>query len=122
MNRQELARYGEKLALEYLQKKGYHFIERNFRKRYGELDLIVLTPDKKRLVIVEVKARNIHSQVGPKEAITSSKLSQVKSTTIYYKKLMGDSVPDPMRIDVIAILLNDDNSIMEFDHFKNVTM
>lgn len=122
MNTRQLARYGEDIAWEYLKKKGYHLVEKNFRHRYGELDLITLTPSKKKLVVVEVKTRYIDARVPPKEAIDSRKKSQLKTTTLYYKKTMEDSVPDSMRIDVIAIEINPDDSIATFEHIKNITL
>lgn len=122
MNRQQLARYGEDIAEEYLKKKKYHVLEKNFRsKRYGELDLITLDPSKERVVIVEVKTRYIDAKVGPKEAITDKKISQLKRTTLFYKKQKGDKVPDALRIDVVAIELNRDDSIYKFEHIQNIT-
>jgi putative endonuclease len=53
-NRQKLGTVGEDMAVEYLQKKGYKIIERNFRHYQYELDIIC--QDKKELVIVEVKS------------------------------------------------------------------
>jgi len=52
--REELGKLGEDLACRYLVDKGYKIIERNFRKPWGELDIIAKSPDKT-LVFVEVK-------------------------------------------------------------------
>ena len=50
----ELGREGEDFAAEYLKRKGYGVIERNKREKWGELDIVVMAPDKT-LVFVEVK-------------------------------------------------------------------
>lgn len=122
MNTRQLARFGENYALKYLKNKDYHFVEQNFRsKRYGELDLIFLDPPKERLVVVEVKTRYIDAKVPPKEAITDRKISQLKRTTLYYRKTKGDKVPDALRIDVVAIEVNYDDSIYKLEHIQNIT-
>ncbi|WP_276661388.1 YraN family protein, partial [Syntrophomonas wolfei] len=54
MNR-ELGLWGEELAAQYLGKKGYKILERNFYTRYGELDLVCEKDDN--IVFVEVKTR-----------------------------------------------------------------
>lgn len=122
MKRRELARYGEGLALKHLQKKGYKLLEQNYQKRYGELDLVMLDPTGEKVVVVEVKTRYLGVGVPPKEAVTDRKISQLKSTTLYYKKEKGDSVPDSLRIDVIAIELTSLDEIAVFEHIKNITL
>lgn len=122
MNKRQLSRYGEDLALKYIVKQGYHLREKNFRsKRYGELDLIVIDPSKKKLIVVEVKTRYVDTRVPPKEAVTDKKIYQLKRTTLFYKKQKGDKVPDALRIDVIAIELNRDDSIYKLEHIQNIT-
>lgn len=122
MNNLQLARYGEEHALKYLQKKGYHLLEKNYRsKRYGELDLIFLDPPKERLVVVEVKTRYIDAKVSPKEAITEKKIGQLKRTTLYYKKIKGGNAPDALRIDVVAIEVSFSDTISKLEHIQNIT-
>lgn len=118
----ELARYGEDLARKYLEKKGYKLLDRNWKKGYGELDLVMLAPEREILTVVEVKTRYIDSKVHPKEAVTSHKISQLKTTAKYYKKIMGEAVPDSLQIDVIAIELDSNHKITFFEHIKNITM
>src|SRR6476619_124064 len=54
---------GEKIAEEHLQHRGYSILARNFRTRYGELDLIAA--DRRTLVFCEVKTRLTGSRAGP---------------------------------------------------------
>ena len=56
--KQLLGKEGERIAEEYLKKKGYRLVERNYRCAAGELDLIVL--DRRVVVFVEVKTRTGH--------------------------------------------------------------
>ena len=61
--------WGEELALRYLRRRGYTLVERNYRTRYGELDLIVRHHNT--LVFVEVKTRRGVGLGNPLEAVTN---------------------------------------------------
>ena len=62
---EELGRNGETLAQKWYKKRGFKLLERNFRCRMGEIDLIVASRDI--LVFVEVKTRSANSIAEPKE-------------------------------------------------------
>ena len=66
-SKQALGREGERVAERYLKKKGYTLVERNYRCRGGEVDLIVL--DRRVVVFVEVKTRTDHGFGTPLEAV-----------------------------------------------------
>ena len=117
-SRQKLGSYGENLACEYLVKHGYAIVERNFKKRYGELDIVCLY--KGILVFIEVKTR-IGRMFGlPEESVTPRKLHEVKQTALYYK-LLHPELPDALRIDVIGIELDEENRLVYFNHIVSVT-
>lgn len=110
MNRQQSSRQagdqGEDLALRYLAKKGYALVERNYRTRYGEIDLIVC--DEKALVFVEVKLRRGTGFGDPLEAVTRRKQAKVRLMAERYLAEKGEDFAarfDEMRFDVIGILL-----------------
>jgi len=113
-----LGSYGEKLAFDYLKKKGYQIINKNFKARYGEIDLIAVIYDT--LVFIEVKTRTGKSFGTPEEAITQRKLRDVIKTAQYYLLLHPD-LPKSHRIDVIAIELYADKTIRNIRHIENVT-
>lgn len=73
---------GEQYTAEYLEKKGFEIIQRNFHSRYGEIDIIA--GDSHYLVFVEVKTRESGSLVGPLEAVTESKQRRVIKTAMIY--------------------------------------
>ena len=116
--KQRLGRIGETFACEYLVRHHYTLVERNFRKRYGELDIIAVKDNT--LVFVEVKTRKDRRFVLPEEAVTGRKLREVAQTAAYYK-LLHPKLPDRMRIDVIAIELCPDETLCAFRHIENVT-
>lgn len=88
-------------AASYLQSKGYFILEKNYRCRYGEIDLIVQSPDKT-IVFVEVKSRRSYSYGCAAEAITSDKREKIRKTSLFYiheRKLDWDQM---YRYDVIT--------------------
>ena len=114
----QLGKFGEDLATRYLQKQGYSIIERNFKARYGELDIIAVVKDI--LVFVEVKTR-IGSAFGkPEEAVTPWKLKEVIKTAEYYV-LLHPELSKSIRIDVIGIELDTDYKQKYFNHIISVT-
>lgn len=117
-NRQQLGKQGENLAVSYLTKHGYRILQRNFKVRYGEIDIIALYDHT--LIFVEVKTREDTSFGAPEEAVTPRKLREVVRTAQFFKSLHPE-LPESMRIDVIAILL-EGNSIRRLEHIPNVTM
>lgn len=92
--------YGEDLALKYLKGLGYKILERNYRIRGGEIDIVAR--DKEYLVFVEVKARWSHEYGLPSEAITPWKIKALLKTARFYcvKVKWGDG---PYRIDLVSI-------------------
>ncbi|MFC1790093.1 YraN family protein [Patescibacteria group bacterium] len=99
---------GEDLAADFLAQKGYRIVERNFRSRFGEIDLIV--KKKKTLVFVEVKARK---DFAPEWAINRHKLARVQKMAEVYliKKNPGYQ---NLRIDVVCILFKEEPKITHY--------
>jgi putative endonuclease len=98
--RQHLGRRGEQLACDELTRRGYTVLERRYRTRAGELDIIARQGDY--LVFVEVKARSGHEFGAPEEAVTALKQQKlVWMATDYLARHGGREVP--CRFDVVAI-------------------
>lgn len=111
-----MGRQGEELAVNFLKKQGYQILERNFKKRYGEIDIIAL--DKDTLVFIEVKTRFSEEYGSPEESVTPWKLKQIAKTGQFYK-LLHPELPDSLRIDVIAVDLGIDGSLKDIRLFEN---
>jgi putative endonuclease len=94
--------WGEELALRYLTRQGYTLVERNYRTRYGELDLIVRQNNT--LVFVEVKLRRGTGFGDPLEAVTPHKQAKIRSLAELYL-LDREPAFDTVRFDVVGILL-----------------
>ncbi len=112
---QEKGRIGENLACLYLEKNNYKIIERNFRCRQGEIDIIVRDEIKNELVFVEVKTRSSLKYGRPSEAVEQLKQKHIKNVAKYYnykKKIKNTAI----RFDVIEVFLN--NSNYKIEHIK----
>jgi len=104
----DTGRYGEHLARKFLEKKGFKFIEKNFKTpRWGEVDLIMKDGDT--IVFVEVKTRSESSAEvfgGPLGAINAHKLQSLKRAGQFYLANKG-SQNDPARIDAVSVVILD---------------
>lgn len=98
---------GEQIALQILRKKRYKILHRNFRSKFGEIDIVAQVPSTGSgsggtLVFVEVKTRWSRKFGYPEEAVTPWKLRSIIKTGDYYK-LTHPNTPALFRIDVVAI-------------------
>lgn len=116
-NRKQKGAAAEAAAAAMLIQKGYRILERNWRSRYGELDIIAETEGT--LVFIEVRSRSGISSYGtPSESVNARKMMQVRSTAeqyIHYKRYYDR----PVRFDVISIILQDDMTAASMDHIHN---
>jgi len=98
---------GEDLAVDYLKKKGYRILQRNYRFEYGEIDIVA--EDGSVLVFVEVKARRSKEFGEPEDAVTPRKREKIRSTANGY--LFENNIDDKeCRFDVIAIDYQDNKT------------
>ena len=109
---------GEDIACDYLRKKGYKIIERNFRKKYEEID-IVATFDST-LVFIEVKTRKSEAYGTPFEGISPFKIHHLVQLAQFYK-MTHKNLPDDMRIDAIGVQLKFDNTLESVEHLENIS-
>jgi putative endonuclease len=116
MPNKEKGKYGEDVAVKYLEKQGYKILERNFRySKYGEIDIIAT----KNLIIsaIEVKARSNNAFGEPLEAVTPKKLEKINATFQYYLS-NTKIIHTRHQIDAISIMFN--KGEFEIKHVKNI--
>jgi putative endonuclease len=112
--KKEIGQKGENLAVEYLQKLGYKVLERNYRCKLGEVDIIALDNDT--LVFIEVRTRSSLDFGLPQESINRRKRHQISKVALEYmirRKLKNI----PARFDVVAISLEPGKE--KVDHIKD---
>lgn len=118
LNHKKLGAIGEDLALQYLKKKGYTIIERNFRRNFGEIDLIAQHKREKNLVFFEVKTKTQDAFGQPQEAVDFFKQRKLLRTAYAYCE--QKNIPLDFQIDVIAITMDYQTGKAKIKHFKNV--
>jgi putative endonuclease len=114
--RQGLGRTGERLAADILMDKGYHILERNFRCRHGEIDLVA--GDERDLIFVEVKARRGTSYGLPEDALTPHKRRKLLEVASYYLDLHSCS-DRSWRIDVVAVQFSSGGKLEEIRTYQH---
>jgi len=105
---------GEEIAAGYLEKHNFRIIQRNFRCRCGEVDIIAR--DGGTLVFVEVKTRRNASYGLPQLAVTPFKQRQISKAALTYLSKYG-LMKEDARFDVISVLLLDSSPVI--DHIRN---
>ena len=118
MNNKYIGKKGELMAVEFLRKKNYKIIEKNYLKRSGEIDIIAFDPKYNEYVFVEVKTRTNLNFGYPEEAVGKKKIIKIIKTAetwLSYKKI---SNPE-WRIDIISIDLS--NKKPEIEHIENIS-
>lgn len=106
----------EAAAATFLMEKGYRIVERNWRNRTGEIDIIGEYKDM--LVFIEVRSRSGNLTFGtPSESVNQRKINQVRSMAEQYLHFRK-SYDVPIRFDVVAVILNPDKSVASIEHIE----
>jgi putative endonuclease len=118
--RRRLGDRGEELAARHLEARGLEVVERNFRTRYGELDIVAR--DARCLVFCEVKTRIVraHDVLGPLAAIGPRKQRQVRAMArewLAQGTLQGPRPPE-LRFDAIGIGFDARGRLLSLEHLE----
>ena len=109
-------RKGEDAAVKFLKRKGFKILERNFRTRFGEIDLVCMKGE--RVIFVEVKAKTGERFGEPWEMVDERKINQIKRMGKFY--LMKNGMNDSWcRLDVVGVWLRD-GKVEKLEHWENV--
>lgn len=118
MSRAELGAMGEQLAVDHLIGQGWAVLARNWRCRYGELDVIAADPAARAVVFVEVKTRAGDGFGGLAYAVPPQKVRRLRRLAGLW--LAGqDSHWDGVRVDVIGVRVGSGRS-PEITHLRGV--
>ncbi|MCL6612557.1 MAG: YraN family protein [Peptococcaceae bacterium] len=111
-----LGRSGEDAAVRYLRKKGLRVLERNFRCKLGELD--VVAREGPCLVFVEVRTVAGTAFGTAQESVDVKKMRKVRQVAAYYIQ-SRKAVEMPVRFDVVAVTMNPDGHVRKIEHIVN---
>ncbi|MBO5187354.1 MAG: YraN family protein [Prevotella sp.] len=95
----DFGQWGERIAAEFLEEKGYGIMRRNWR--FGHRDIDIIAVDGGTLVIVEVKTRAGNTPVNPETAVDGRKMRSLAMAANAFVKKHG--IDAPIRFDIIAI-------------------
>lgn len=108
---------GENIAANFLERKEYKIIERNFKCKSGEIDIIAFDTEKEELVFFEVKTRTNKTYGNPAEAVGVKKQKHIYRTAKYYTHI-HNLQKNYIRIDVIEVYLT--KNTYKVNHLKQV--
>lgn len=115
-NRKQKGKAAEEGAVQYLTSQGYSIVERNWRCRSGELDIIAESEGD--LIFIEVRSRSGELLQGtPEESVNARKIYQVRSTAQVFLHMKGYE-ERRISFDIITVLLNEDLSIASLGHIR----
>ncbi|MBF0224085.1 MAG: YraN family protein [Desulfobacterales bacterium] len=104
--KQKLGQQGESIAEKFLLSQGYSIIEKNYRTRFGEIDIIA--KDNNYICFIEVKLRKTKSFGCPKDSVNYGKQRKISMTAMDYLKKSGQN-NQKARFDVVSISISDTN-------------
>lgn len=114
MNKSELGMLGENAACRCLKKKHYHILARNYRKKFGEIDIIAQKGDK--LVFAEVKTRSGVEYGMPSEAVNFYKQQRIIKTAQAY--VLENDFDGDVSFDVLEVFLSC-GKVLHVNHIEN---
>ncbi len=111
-----LGNAGEGIACDHLQKNGYRILERNYRCKLGEIDIIGLDGDT--VAFIEVKTRSSDRYGSPSEAVNRGKQGRIVKTALSY--MQSKAFFDRMcRFDVIEIIVDGPDALYDIHLIKD---
>jgi putative endonuclease len=113
----EIGYLGEVIGKKYLQKKGYKFIEQNYRTKYAEIDLIFR--HKKTLVFVEVRTKTGQRFGTPEDSFNRKKINKLIKNAAAYAAQKG--YVKGYRIDALCVVLGEGGKLKRITHYQNIT-
>ena len=116
MKRKSTGDLGERLAVDFLRKRGYRILETNFRCRAGEIDIIARQGDT--LVFVEVRTKTNLDFGSPEESLSPAKRQHLAAAVETYLQELSH-LPNSWRVDLVAIELDANNRAERVDLVEN---
>lgn len=98
----ETGRWGEALAAKYLRQKAYFIVRQDWKCGHWDLDIVAVAPDRRTLVVVEVKTRHDEAFRAAREAVDKEKIRNIGWATQAF--IREFKVNAPVRFDIITVV------------------
>ena len=115
-NNLKVGEKGEQVAESYLKKKGYSVLERNYKNKYGEIDLIA--KEGSELVFIEVRSKTENDFGMPEETVKGKKKKKLKQNALAYTTF--NNYDGFYRIDLVCVVFTKNGEIKRLTHHKNI--
>lgn len=116
MKRRDTGILGEKLAKDFLKKRGYRIYETNYRCPEGEVDIVARHKDS--LVFIEVRSKRSLEFGSPEESITPTKMERLRAVAAHYRQT-HNNLPSLWRIDVAAVEIDQKDKPLRIEIIEN---
>ncbi len=116
MDKKLLGKKGEDEAERYLRERNYLIIAKNYRKKFGEIDIIAKKEDT--LIFVEVRSKSESSLGMPEESIDRKKKRKVRQNARAYASF--NNYFGACQIDIISLVFRKSGDVKKIRHYKNI--
>lgn len=114
----KIGKLGEEIAVKYLKQDGYYILERNYRNKFGEIDIIAAKNSY--TIFIEVKSRTSEKYLKLNQSLYYNQISKLKKAAIYYfaeKRIHLNSI----RFDLITLKIDPEaRTIDKLKHYQNI--
>ncbi len=105
------------MAEKYLRKKGFSVLERNYKNKYGEIDIIAQSGDV--LVFVEVRSSSTQNFGSPEETVDHKKMEKMKKNALALTTLW--KWEGACRLDLVCVFLYKNGELKKVEHYEDIT-
>ena len=110
----DFGKLAEDMAAEFLVRKNYRILARNFRYQKAEIDIVAEFDDL--IVVTEVKARSYNTVIEPQEAVTKKKIKSIVMCTDFF--MQDRTIDKEVRFDIITVL-PDEKGVLQLTHIQD---
>ena len=110
----DFGQLAEDLAAEFLSKKNYKILARNFRYQKAEIDIV--SEFEGVIVVTEVKARSYNTLIEPQEAVTKKKIKSIVMCSDFF--MNERKIDKEVRFDIITVL-PDEQGVLQLNHIED---
>lgn len=124
INRQKIGQIGEEIATRFLVKKGFEILGRNYRKFFGEIDIIAKKKNKMYFFEVKSVTRDNFEIIGggyrPEDNLHPWKVKKLIKTINYY--LLENKIEGEWQLDALTVLLDTENKKAKVERIENIVL